>query len=431
MMNSDLLQDLAQYKRARDKPVATAARALISLFRELAPKMLEKKDRGRGADLDRDVDAYGSEKVLDRIEGAELLQREESRLRKEERAAEKAAAAAAAALESDDEAESGGEDDSAVEEAADSSDDDDDEEGEEVAEEEDGEGVGDDEEEEEEEEEEESASEDDDDDVEESDDDDDDDDDDDRVVDAKTGVKRKRLAPSMTMDQRRELAANAVKEAEAAGAPLPKVRKNGVLSLSELRRRHKEATRLRREREETEENGDDGDGDSDASDSDADAAAIERTRVLTPDDFKRIKALRTASQLSGAMQKGGGKKADATANDELRALMRRADAERFGSSTADRRVNPEALAAIGLRKAHDKASRVASIMAGREERGEFGSSQERKNKKTGGKSNKEKAKKKNLPLAARVRAAHKRRTGGVAKRVKDKQQRGHFRKGKF
>jgi protein SDA1 len=70
-------------------------------------------------------------------------------------------------------------------------------------------------------------------------------------------------------------------------------------------------------------------------------------------------------------------------------------------------------------------------MAGREERGEFGSSQERKNKKTGGKSNKEKAKKKNLPLAARVRAAHKRRTGGVAKRVKDKQQRGHFRKGKF
>ena len=47
-MNSDLLQDLAQYKRARDKPVATAARALIALFRELAPGMLEKKDRGKG-----------------------------------------------------------------------------------------------------------------------------------------------------------------------------------------------------------------------------------------------------------------------------------------------------------------------------------------------------------------------------------------------
>ena len=55
-MNSDLLQDLAQYKRARDKPVATAARALISLFRELAPKMLEKKDRGRGADFDSGQD---------------------------------------------------------------------------------------------------------------------------------------------------------------------------------------------------------------------------------------------------------------------------------------------------------------------------------------------------------------------------------------
>jgi len=49
VMHSDLLQDLAQYKRARDKPVATAARALIALFRELAPGMLEKKDRGKGA----------------------------------------------------------------------------------------------------------------------------------------------------------------------------------------------------------------------------------------------------------------------------------------------------------------------------------------------------------------------------------------------
>jgi hypothetical protein len=47
-MSPDLLQDLAQYKKARDKPVATAARALISLFRELAPGMLEKKDRGKG-----------------------------------------------------------------------------------------------------------------------------------------------------------------------------------------------------------------------------------------------------------------------------------------------------------------------------------------------------------------------------------------------
>ena len=47
-MHEDLLQDLAQYKRARDKPVATAARALIALFRELAPGMLEK-DRGKGA----------------------------------------------------------------------------------------------------------------------------------------------------------------------------------------------------------------------------------------------------------------------------------------------------------------------------------------------------------------------------------------------
>ena len=32
VMTEDLLRDLSQYKKARDKPVATAARALIALF---------------------------------------------------------------------------------------------------------------------------------------------------------------------------------------------------------------------------------------------------------------------------------------------------------------------------------------------------------------------------------------------------------------
>ena len=49
VMTPELLGDLSQYKKARDKPVATAARALIALFREIAPGMLEKKDRGKGA----------------------------------------------------------------------------------------------------------------------------------------------------------------------------------------------------------------------------------------------------------------------------------------------------------------------------------------------------------------------------------------------
>ena len=40
----------------------------------------------------------------------------------------------------------------------------------------------------------------------------------------------------------------------------------------------------------------------------------------------------------------------------------------------------------------------------------------------------EKGKKKNLPLAARVKAAKNRRTSFVSKRVKDKQFKGRFRK---
>jgi hypothetical protein len=36
--------------------------------------MLVKKDRGRGADLERERDVYGSNRVSSRIDGAELLQ---------------------------------------------------------------------------------------------------------------------------------------------------------------------------------------------------------------------------------------------------------------------------------------------------------------------------------------------------------------------
>ena len=237
-----------------------------------------------------------------------------------------------------------------------------------------------------------------------------------RVIDPVTGKKRKRLAPALSMAQKRELAKAAVAAAEASGAPAPKVRKNGVLSLSELRRRAREAAKSKREAEST------GDGDSD-SDSEA-GVKIEHDRILGPEDFKRIKALRTAGQLGEALDKSGGRKASATGAEEMRRMLRAADK----SAQADRRVNPDALAAVGLKRAHDKESRVASIMAGREDRGVFGAAQDRKNKKAGGTSNKEKGKKKNLPLAARVKAAKNRRTSFVSKRVKDKQFKGRFRK---
>ena len=191
-----------------------------------------------------------------------------------------------------------------------------------------------------------------------------------------------------------------------------------------LRRMHREAARRQREAAEAAAEAND---DSGGSDSEADRGMIETERVLDPEDFKRIKALKTANQLAAAMARGGAKKASATAEAEMRAMLRRADRAGLGDA-ADRRVDPDSLAAVGVRKAHDKASRVASIMAGREDRGQFGAASERKNKKTGGTSNAEKAKRKNLPLAARVKAAKNRRNSFVSKRVKDKQFKGRFRR---
>ena len=239
-----------------------------------------------------------------------------------------------------------------------------------------------------------------------------------RVVDPVTGLKRKRMAPALSMAQKRELASAAVKAAEASGAPAPKVRKNGVLSLSELRRSAREVARAKRNAAEAENELLDVDSDSEKE------TRIEHDRILGPEDFKRIKALRTAGQLGEALDRSGARKASATGAEEMRRMLRAADK----SAQADRRVNPDALAAVGLKRAHDKESRVASIMAGREDRGVFGAAQDRKNKKAGGTSNKEKGKKKNLPLAARVKAAKNRRTSFVSKRVKDKQFKGRFRK---
>ena len=237
-------------------------------------------------------------------------------------------------------------------------------------------------------------------------------------MDPVTGQKRKRITPSLTLEEKKQQAQQLLKQAEASGGPSPKVRKNGVLSLSELRRRHKELAKQKREQAELENE------DLDGSDSEADTK-IEHDRILGPEDFKRIKALKTATKLGQAFEKtGGGKTAASTGAEEMRRMLRAADK----SAVADRRVNPDALAAIGIKRAHDKESRVASIMAGREDRGVFGAAKDRKNKKEGGTSNKEKNKKKNLPLAARAKAAKNRRTSFVSKRVKDKQFKGRFRR---
>lgn len=50
-VDATLLQDLTAYKGSKAKSVVSAARSLIALYREAAPEMLAKKDRGKVAQL--------------------------------------------------------------------------------------------------------------------------------------------------------------------------------------------------------------------------------------------------------------------------------------------------------------------------------------------------------------------------------------------
>jgi len=82
VMNADLLQDLTSYKSSRDKGVVNAARALISLYRDVAPDMLLKKDRGKNVSMAMSAGQTGAaavkfgveRNVTTGIEGLELLE---------------------------------------------------------------------------------------------------------------------------------------------------------------------------------------------------------------------------------------------------------------------------------------------------------------------------------------------------------------------
>ncbi|GHJ84265.1 hypothetical protein NliqN6_0667 [Naganishia liquefaciens] len=73
-----LLKDLIDYRKSKDKGVITASRGLLQLYREVAPGLLERRDRGKaaatGLTKDFEVLAYGHTKTADGIEGMELLE---------------------------------------------------------------------------------------------------------------------------------------------------------------------------------------------------------------------------------------------------------------------------------------------------------------------------------------------------------------------
>ncbi|KAL8679588.1 MAG: hypothetical protein Q9186_004145 [Xanthomendoza sp. 1 TL-2023] len=87
-MNDTLLQDLVMYRKSKDKGVMMAAKGLLGLFRDVAPDMLQKRDRGKEAAMglrsgERKEQRFGEEAV-GHIEGLELLEKwkEEEKQRK-------------------------------------------------------------------------------------------------------------------------------------------------------------------------------------------------------------------------------------------------------------------------------------------------------------------------------------------------------------
>ncbi|KAL5042855.1 hypothetical protein BDW71DRAFT_189277 [Aspergillus fruticulosus] len=87
-MNETLLQDLVMYRKSKDKGVVMGARGLLSLYRDVNPEMLKRRDRGKDASIslqhgEKKEKRFASQEAGG-IEGIELLEqwKEEERKRK-------------------------------------------------------------------------------------------------------------------------------------------------------------------------------------------------------------------------------------------------------------------------------------------------------------------------------------------------------------
>jgi len=78
IMNPTLLKDLCQYKRHKDKGIMMASKSLIALFRAINPAILPRRERGKDADLTIKPREFGETVVMTGIDGADLLAQYES-----------------------------------------------------------------------------------------------------------------------------------------------------------------------------------------------------------------------------------------------------------------------------------------------------------------------------------------------------------------
>ncbi|TFK93178.1 SDA1-domain-containing protein [Polyporus arcularius HHB13444] len=88
-MEEDLLGDLIEYRKSRDKAVTAAARGLLQLFREVNPGMLKRRERGKDASMGIAKGSqplpfgHSAEAAVD-IEGLVLLEDHLKKLREED-----------------------------------------------------------------------------------------------------------------------------------------------------------------------------------------------------------------------------------------------------------------------------------------------------------------------------------------------------------
>ncbi|KAF9052728.1 SDA1-domain-containing protein [Panaeolus papilionaceus] len=88
-MEEDLLGDLIEYRKSKDKAVTAGARGLLKLYREVNPSMLKRRERGKDASMGLNLTAralpYGhtAEAAVD-VAGLSLLEEHLKRLREED-----------------------------------------------------------------------------------------------------------------------------------------------------------------------------------------------------------------------------------------------------------------------------------------------------------------------------------------------------------
>jgi protein SDA1 len=76
-MEEDLLGDLIEYRKSKDKGVVTASRGLLQLFREVNPGLLKRRERGKAATMGLTADQvpeYGHARTAEGIDGLDLLE---------------------------------------------------------------------------------------------------------------------------------------------------------------------------------------------------------------------------------------------------------------------------------------------------------------------------------------------------------------------